>query len=96
MSYENLEKNYEGKDFRVYLTRTGAVEFRFYKPDSDIITYRCALEPVLTFLKHRVKDIDWDNIFKREKRWKYKRLEDGEVFDLLNDGRVINDDNKRV
>ena len=47
-------------------------------------------------MKRQLKNVDWEHISKsRDKKWGYKRIEAEELFDMLNDRRVINDDNRQ-
>ena len=105
MSYENLEKNCDWYDkntnnepdihIRIDVTKTYSCEITIdgdcQRQGIEPERFRCELEPILTFLKHKLRNVDWRHIQQsRARKWKYKRLENEEVFDLLNDGRRIN------
>ena len=105
MSYENLEKNWDWYDrntnnkhdihIRTDVTRTYSCEIiidgNCRRQGVEPERFRCELEPILTFLKHKLRDVDWRRIQQsRKPKWGYRRLENEEVFDLLNDVRRIN------
>ena len=82
MSYEETESPYDGR-IRVYITRTYSVEIEI-RTDDKTETYRCNLKPIWTFLKQKLKNVDWERISQtRDKKWGYKRIESDELFDLL-------------
>ena len=91
-AYEDLPKNWIGDDreLRIYISRTDMISIQFYEGEV-VKEFRCDLEPVFTFLKHKLQDgVNWNQIENtRTTKWGYKRLEDEEVFDILNDGRRI-------
>jgi|TARA_R100000049_G_C1890729_1_gene43888 hypothetical protein len=90
-AYEDLSKNWIGDDreLRIYISRTDMIRIQFYE-GGVVKEFRCDLEPVFTFLKHKLKNVDWNQIENtRTTKWGYKRLENEEVFDILNDGRRI-------
>ena len=90
MSYEETEKCYEGNT-TAWISRTNALEVKVYINNKEE-TFRCDLIPLLTFFKHKIKEADWKYISQsRKEKWGYKRLEDEELFNLLNDGRIINE-----
>ena len=82
-SYEETEKNYEG-DLNIYLTRTKRVSIHLYGEGEEREIFRCNLTPLFTFMKQRLKNVDWEEISRtRDKKWGYKRLEAGELFEIL-------------
>ena len=87
MSYDKAESPYDGR-IRVYITRTYSVEIDIYTDDDTLVeTYRCNLQPIWTFVKQKLKNVDWEHISRtRDKKWGYKRLEAGELFEILNNG----------
>ena len=86
MSYEETESPYTGR-IRMYISRTYSVEIDI-RTDDKVETFRCNLQPIFTFMKQQLKNVDWNYISKsRDKKWGYKRLEAEELFDMLNDRR---------
>ena len=82
MSYEEIEKSYEG-DLNVYITRTNSLEIHV-GGESDNEVFRANLVPLFTFMKQKLKDVDWKHISRtRDLKWGYKRLEEGELFEML-------------
>ena len=78
MSYEETEKSYEG-DLNVWLSRTGSIDIH-----TEEGKFRTNLVPLFTFMKQKLKDVDWERISRtRDKKWGYKRLEAEELFDML-------------
>ena len=64
-------KNYQNKSL-LYIARD----------DREI--FRANLVPLFTFMKQKLKYVDWKYISKsRDKKWGYKRLEAEELFDML-------------
>ena len=105
-NYENLEKSWDWYDkntnnpndihIRTNITRTYACEITIdggcQRQGVEPERFRCDLEPILTFLKHKLRDVDWRHIQQsRKPKWGYRRLENEEIFNLLNDGRIINE-----
>ena len=84
MSYEEVESPFEGR-VRVYITRTYSVEIDIYTDDDTLMeTFRCRLAPIFTFMKQKLKNVNWEHISRtRDKKWGYKRIESDELFDLL-------------
>ena len=81
-NYEETEKSWEG-DLNVYITRTNSVEI-FVGEGDDREIFRANLVPLFTFMKQKLKYVDWKYISKsRDKKWGYKRLEAEELFDML-------------
>ena len=88
MSYEETEKSWEGT-INIYITRTNSVEIHVGEESNNEI-FRANLVPLFTFMKQQLKGVDWKHISRtRDLKWGYKRLEDEELFNLLNDGRVV-------
>ena len=85
-SYEETESHFEGR-VRMWLSRTGSVEIEIHSDDEDESLreiFRCNLAPIYTFIKQRLKNVDWNEISRtRDKKWGYKRIESDELFDLL-------------
>ena len=85
MSYEEIEKSYEG-DLNIFISRTGSIEIHVGEEKREI--FRTNLTPLFTFMKQKLKHVDWEHISQtRDKKWGYKRLEAEELFDILNNGR---------
>ena len=84
--YEEAESPFEGR-VRMYLSRTCSVEIEIYSDGEDgtlVEIFRCNLAPIYTFIKQRLKNVDWNEISRtRDKKWGYKRIESDELFDLL-------------
>ena len=89
MSYEETESPYTGR-IRMYISRTYSVEIDRYTDDDTLIeTFRCRLAPLFTFMKQRLKDVDWERISRtRDLKWGYKRIEPEELFDMLSNDRI--------
>ena len=86
MSYEKTEKSWEGT-INIYITRTNALEIHVGKESNNEV-FRANLVPLLTFMKQQLKDVDWEHISRtRDLKWGYKRIEEEELFEMLNDGR---------
>ena len=80
--WKDVEKSWEG-DLNVYITRTNSVEI-FVGEGDDREIFRANLVPLFTFMKQKLKYVDWKYISKsRDKKWGYKRLEAEELFDML-------------
>ena len=94
MSYKETESPFEGR-VRMYLSRTCSVEIEIYSDGEDgtlMEIFRCNLAPIYTFIKQRLKNVDWEHISRtRDKKWGYKRIEAEELFDMLNDRRDYDD-----
>ena len=87
-NYEEAENPYIGK-IQLYLSRTCSVEISIKDDDEKIETFRCNLSPIFTFVKQKLKDVDWNEISRtRDKKWGYKRLESDELFDILSNDRI--------
>ena len=81
-AYDEVEKSYEG-DVNVYITRTNSLEIHVGEESNNEV-FRVGLVPLLTFMKQRLKNVDWKHISRtRDLKWGYKRLEAGELFELL-------------
>ena len=86
MSYEKTEKSWEGT-INIYITRTNALEIHVGKESNNEV-FRANLVPLFTFMKHQLKGVDWKHISRtRDLKWGYKRIEEEELFEMLNDGR---------
>ena len=86
-AYDEAENPYIGK-IQVYITRTYSVEIEI-RTDDKTETYRCNLQPIWTFLKQKLKHVDWERISQtRDKKWGYKRIEAEELFDILSNDRI--------
>ena len=92
-NYEETEKSYEG-DLNIYLSRTGSIEIYVENKNEGSVSaqtgdlnreiFRTNLTPLFTFMKQRLKNVDWEEISRtRDKKWGYKRLEAGELFEIL-------------
>ena len=96
MSYEETEKSWEGELINIYVSGTYSIEIHIGKENNETEKFRASLVPLFTFMKRQLKNVDWEHISKsRDKKWGYKRIEAEELFDMLNDRRVINDDNRQ-
>ena len=81
--YEEIDKSYEG-DVNIYISRTGSIQIHVEEGEVTKI-FRADLIPLFTFMKQRLKNVDWEEISRtRDKKWGYKRLEADELFDILN------------
>ena len=84
MSYEETEKSWEGELINIYISGTYSIEIHIGKEDNETEKFRASLVPLFTFMKQKMKDVDWDEISRpRDKKWGYKRIESDELFDLL-------------
>ena len=84
MSYEETEKSWEGELINIYISGTYSIEIHIGKEDNETEKFRANLVPLLTFMKQKLKNVDWEEISRtRDKKWGYKRIESGELFDLL-------------
>ena len=82
-AYEETESPYTGR-IRLYLSRTCAVEIDIKYNDKNKETFRCNLTPIFSFIKQKLKDVNWEHISRtRDTKWGYKRLEAEELFDML-------------
>ena len=80
--WKDVEKSWEG-DLNVYISRTNSLEIYVGEGDDREI-FRANLVPLFTFMKQRLKNVDWNYISKsRDEKWGYKRLEPEELFDML-------------
>ena len=80
--YDEVEKSYEG-DVNVYITRTNSLEIHVGE-ESNYEVFRANLVPLFTFMKQQLKGVDWKHISRtRDLKWGYKRLEAGELFEIL-------------
>ena len=81
-SYDEAEKSYEG-DVNIYISRTYSIEIYVGRGEEKEI-FRTNLTPLFTFMKQKLKGVDWESISRsRPKKWGYKRLEAGELFEIL-------------
>ena len=86
MSYEKTEKSWEGT-INIYITRTNALEIHVGKESNNEV-FRANLVPLFTFMKQQLKGVDWKHISRtRDLKWGYKRIEEEELFEMLNEGR---------
>ena len=86
-NYEETEKSYEG-DLNIYLSRTGSIQI-YVEEEEERKIFRADLIPLFTFMKQRLKNVDWEEISRtRDKKWGYKRLESDELFDILSNDRI--------
>ena len=84
MSYEETEKSWEGELINIYISGTYSIEIHIGKEDNETEKFRANLVPLFTFMKQKLKNVDWEEISRtRDKKWGYKRIESGELFDLL-------------
>ena len=84
MSYEEIEKSWEGELINIYVSGTYSIEIHIGKENNETEKFRASLVPLFTFMKQKLKDVDWDEISRtRDKKWGYKRIESDELFDLL-------------
>ena len=85
-SYKETESPFEGR-VRMWLSRTGSIEIEIHSDDEDESLreiFRCNLAPIYTFIKQRLKNVDWNEISRtRDKKWGYKIIESDELFDML-------------
>ena len=80
--YDEAEKSWEGT-INIYVTRTHSLEIHVGEESNNEV-FRANLVPLFTFMKQKLKDVDWKYISKsRDKKWGYKRLEAEELFDML-------------
>ena len=87
INYEEIEKSYEG-DVNIYISRTGSIQIHVEEEEVTKI-FRADLIPLFTFMKQRLKNVDWGEISRtRDKKWGYKRLESDELFDILSNDRI--------
>ena len=86
-NYEETEKSWDG-DVNIYISRTNSVEIYVGKGEDREI-FRTSLVPLFTFMKHRLKNVDWERISRtRDLKWGYKRIEPEELFDMLSNDRI--------
>ena len=92
-NYEETEKSWEG-DLNIYLSRTGSVEIYVENKNEGSVSaqtgdlnkeiFRTNLVPLFTFMKQKLKNVNWEEISRtRDRKWGYKRIESDELFDLL-------------
>ena len=87
INYEEIEKSYEG-DVNIYISKTGSIQIHVEEEEVTKI-FRADLIPLFTFMKQRLKNVDWGEISRtRVKKWGYKRLESDELFDILSNDRI--------
>ena len=87
-AYEETEKSWEG-DVNIWLSRTGSIEIHIGKENNETKKFRANLVPLFTFMKQKLKDVDWEHISRtRDRKWGYKRLEADELFDMLSNDRI--------
>ena len=87
INYEEIEKSYEG-DVNIYISRTGSIQI-YVEEEGVAKIFRTSLVPLFTFMKQRLKNVDWEHISRtRDKKWGYKRLESDELFDILSNDRI--------
>ena len=80
--YDEAEKSYEG-DVNIWISRTYSIEIYVGRGEEKKV-FRTSLVPLFTFMKQRLKDVDWGRISRtRDLKWGYKRLEAGELFEML-------------
>ena len=85
--WEEIEKSWDG-DVNIWLSRTGSVEIHVGEGEEQKV-FRVGLVPLFTFMKQRLKNVDWEEISRtRDKKWGYKRLESDELFDMLSNDRI--------
>ena len=83
-TYEEAEKSWEGELINIYVSGTYSIEIHIGKENNETEKFRASLVPLFTFMKQKLKDVDWDEISRtRDKKWGYKRLEAEELFDML-------------
>ena len=86
--YEETEKSYEGDDLNIYISRTEAIDI-IVETGGKRERFRANLVPLFTFMKQKLKDVDWGHISRtRDTKWGYKRLEADELFDMLSNDRI--------
>ena len=86
-TYDEVEKSWEGT-INIYITRTNSVEIHVGEGEEQKV-FRVGLIPLFTFMKQRLKNVDWEHISRtRDKKWGYKRLESDELFDILSNDRI--------
>ena len=86
-NYDKAEKSYEG-GLNIYLSRTGSIQIYVGEGEEQKV-FRVGLIPLFTFMKQRLKNVDWEHISRtRDKKWGYKRLESDELFDILSNDRI--------
>ena len=85
--YDEIEKSYEGT-INIYVTRTHSLEIHVGEESNNEV-FRVGLVPLLTFMKQRLKNVDWKHISRtRDLKWGYKRLEPEELFEMLSNDRI--------
>ena len=86
-AYDEIEKSYEG-NINVYITRTNSLEIHVGEESNNEV-FRANLVPLFTFMKQRLKNVDWKHISRtRDLKWGYKRLEPEELFEMLSNDRI--------
>ena len=86
-AYDEIEKSWEGT-INVYVTRTHSLEIHVGEESNNEV-FRVGLVPLLTFMKQRLKNVDWKHISRtRDLKWGYKRLEPEELFEMLSNDRI--------
>ena len=88
-TYDETEKSWEGNLINIYISGTYSIEIHIGKEDNETEKFRASLTPLFTFMKQRLKNVDWEHISRtRDKKWGYKRLEPEELFDMLSNDRI--------
>ena len=83
-TYDETEKSWEGNLINIYISGTYSIEIHIGKEDNETEKFRASLTPLFTFMKQQLKGVDWNEISRtRDKKWGYKRLEEGELFEFL-------------
>ena len=86
-TYEETEKSWEGT-INIYVTRTHSLEIHVGEESNNEV-FRANLVPLFTFMKQRLKNVDWKHISRtRDLKWGYKRLEPEELFEMLSNDRI--------
>ena len=86
-AYDEIEKSWEGT-INVYVTRTHSLEIHVGEESNNEV-FRANLVPLLTFMKQKLKGVDWKHISRtRDLKWGYKRLEPEELFEMLSNDRI--------
>ena len=86
-TYEETEKSWEGT-INIYVTRTHSLEIHVGEESNNEV-FRANLVPLFTFMKQRLKNVDWEHISRtRDLKWGYKRLEPEELFEMLSNDRI--------
>ena len=82
-TYDETEKSWEGDDLNIYISRTEAIDI-IVETGGKRERFRANLVPLFTFMKQKLKNVDWERISQtRDKKWGYKRIEPEALFDML-------------